>query len=255
MKLLRTIRGSFLKPLWYRYNGQNYFALLPELEEFHRMPLERMREERFFRLRKVIHAAYADVPFYRREWDTIGLKPSDIQSLEDIKKIPILTKQKLREQAEEFLSAKSGEKALITSGTGGTTDSPITIKYDRKRLCYKLAEMDFYRRWWDWDFEDKVAYLWGAPQDIPNIDTFKYKVLNFLVGRNLYLFASLLNEEIMADYVERLNRFRPDILQGYSNPVSALARFILQRDLNVVLHSLAWATPDIVVARDALLSD
>ena len=35
--------------------------------------------------------------------------------------------------------------------------------------------MHYFRKWWEWELGDKIAYLWGAPQDIPNIDSLKYE--------------------------------------------------------------------------------
>ena len=128
----------------------------------------------------------------------------------------------MRDDLSAFLSKKSDPSKLIESGTGGTTDSPIVLRYDKNRLLFKMAEMHHFRKWWEWDLGDKIAYLWGAPQDIPNVESLKYRILNYFIGRNLYLFAALMDEEIMDDFVRRINRFKPDILQAYPNPLYIL---------------------------------
>jgi len=233
MDLYKQIYANLIKPLWLKYNGENHLRYLPELERFHKKSLEEIRDYQLSKLQGIITEAYDSVPFYRQEWDEIGLKPQDIQQLEDIKKIPILTKDKLRAHTDEFISDKANRDDLIVSGTGGTTDSPIQLMYDRERLLFKTAEMDFFRQWWDWDLGDKVAYLWGAPQDIPNMKSLKWKIINAFFGRKLFLFSSLMDDTIMEEYIQKINKFRPGILQAYTNPVYILAQYILKKEIKV----------------------
>lgn len=229
MDLYKPIFSNVIKPWWLKYKQQDHLKYLPELEDFHRKTIEEIRQYQLAKFQGIIAEAYAFVPFYRREWDEIGITPQDIKTFNDIKKIPILTKDKLRACTNDFISTKANRAALIVSGTGGTTDSPIQLMYDNERLLYKTAEMDFFRRWWNWELGDKVAYLWGAPQDIPNLKSAKWRILNTLLGRKLFMFSSLLDDAIMEEYIQKINRFKPGILQGYTNPAYILSQYILKK--------------------------
>jgi hypothetical protein len=66
--------------------------------------LQKMREEM---LRSVVHHAYTHTTFYRRLYQSHGIKPSDIQSLEDIVKLPIVSKQSLRACSISKLAMKA----------------------------------------------------------------------------------------------------------------------------------------------------
>jgi len=93
--------------------------------------------------------------------------------------------------------------------------------------------MDFFRLWWKWELGDKVTYLWGAPQDIPNMKSLKWKILNTLLGRKLFLFSSLMDGPIMESYVRKINQFQPDILQAYTNPAYILSQYIIKNGIDV----------------------
>jgi phenylacetate-CoA ligase len=206
---------------------------IPELQQLHQKSIDEVRSYQLKKLQHIVTSAYETVPFYRNEWDSIGLKPRDIQRLEDIKSIPILTKDKLRSNTDEFLANGVNKQDLIISLTGGTTDSPIQICYDHERLLYKRAEMMFFRGWWHWNLGDKVAYLWGAPQDIPEINNIKWKVKNALFERNLFLYSSLLDDDIMRVHIDKINSFQPDIIQAYPSPLYILAKYILNNGIKV----------------------
>ncbi|MFA6010962.1 MAG: hypothetical protein WC799_13340 [Desulfobacteraceae bacterium] len=54
-----------------------------------------------------------------------------------------------------------------------------------------------------------------------------------MTHNKLHLFSSLLNNETMGGFVKQLNDFKPDILQGYSNPVHIMARYILKHSIKI----------------------
>ena len=233
MNVYDYVNSQLIKPAWMIYKGRDYQSILKDIRKFHEQSLVEIRRCQFRRIRKLLKHCYRNIRYYRNEWDKIGLKPSDIRSLEDMPKLPILTKHKIRSNYEDLFSYETNRSKLIVSGTGGTTDSPIIIKYDRERAKIKDAETHYFREWWEWNIGDKAAALWGAPQDIPNIQSLKYRIRNFLIDRQLTLFSSFLNDNTMEDYVGRLNRFRPAILQGYSNALFILAKYLIGHQVRI----------------------
>lgn len=229
----KFIRSHITIPLWQLKQGLYYGKELKLVQILHSYSLDLFREYQLQKLKHLVTYAYRNVPYYQREWKRVGFEPGDIHTIDDFQSIPILTKKTMREHASELMSLEASNKKLIKSGTGGTTDSPIVLHYDYSRARMKEAEMHYFRNWFRWEPGDKVAYLWGAPQDIPNIKSIRYKIINRLTHNTLFLFSSLMNAAIMDAYIEKLNEFKPDIIQGYSNPVYILATYILENQARV----------------------
>lgn len=229
----KWLRKNITIPLYQTLKGTGYRKELDYIKKFHQKSEEQIRAYQFEKLNKLIRHAYNNVPYYHDDWRRIGLEPDDIKSLEDFEKIPVLTKTIIRDNADKFFSKTSDQRKLIKSGTGGTTDSPITIYFDIKRAKIKQAEMHYFREWFHWFDGDKQALLWGAPQDIPNINNLKYRLVNRMTNNKLFLFSSLLNDDTMGGFVKQLNDYKPDILQGYSNPVHIMARYILKHSIKI----------------------
>jgi phenylacetate-CoA ligase len=84
-------------------------------------------------LRHVLHHAYEYVPYYRRLFDSSGIKPADIRSLADLSLIPVTTKETLQQTPREELCAAGVRfSRLIERRTSGTTGRPLTIFLSRK---------------------------------------------------------------------------------------------------------------------------
>src|SRR5262245_52024089 len=83
-----------------RYGGRypEYQALLEQSERWSRAELEAYQDER---LRAVVAHAYATVPFYRRRFDAHKLTPADIRGGADLPKLPLLTRQDIRDHFDE----------------------------------------------------------------------------------------------------------------------------------------------------------
>jgi len=96
----------------------------PQLECMARKELERLQLKK---LKATIASVYDSVPFYRKKLVSLGLKPSDINSLKDIQKIPFTTKDDLRENYPFGLSTIPANHLSIIHTTTGTTGVPVPI--------------------------------------------------------------------------------------------------------------------------------
>ena len=67
----------------------------PEIET---MPVEQLKALQSERLVKQIKHVYDNVEFYRNRMDEAGIKPEDIHGIEDLHKLPFITKDDLRDQ-------------------------------------------------------------------------------------------------------------------------------------------------------------
>lgn len=87
-----------------------------------------LREFQLFKVRRMIQYTGENSIFYRRRWKEAGIRPSDIRTFEDLRKIPLTEPKELAEEPNEFLCVSQTKvmRAFTTSGTTGT----------RKRLFY-----------------------------------------------------------------------------------------------------------------------
>jgi phenylacetate-CoA ligase len=96
-----------------------------------RADLEQLQLER---LQSTLNRAYKNVPFYRRQFDSLGLHPSVISCVEDIAKIPFTTRIDLGDNYPYGLFAVPLRDIVRISSSAGTTVKPVVVGYTRSDL-------------------------------------------------------------------------------------------------------------------------
>ena len=94
----------------------NYYQ--PEIET---MPYEQLRALQNERLVKQVQHVWDNVPYYRKKMEEKGVTPADVQSVDDLYKLPFLTKDDLREAYPYGLLAKPLSECVRIQSTSGTT--------------------------------------------------------------------------------------------------------------------------------------
>ena len=98
----------------------------PEIET---MPVEDIKKMQSEKLVKQVQHVYANVPYYRNLMDEKGVKPEDIHGIEDLHKLPFLTKADLRDAYPYGLLAKPLEDCVRIQSTSGTTGRRVVAFY------------------------------------------------------------------------------------------------------------------------------
>ncbi len=98
-------------------------------EDIETMSPEDMRKLQNERLVKQVHHVYENVPYYRDLMDKKGVKPDDIRSVDDLHKLPFLSKADLREAYPFGLLAKPLSDCVRIHSTSGTTGKRVVAFY------------------------------------------------------------------------------------------------------------------------------
>lgn len=165
------------------------------------------------RLRAVIRNAFDHVPYYRSLMESAGLAPSDIHSVEDLRRIPITTKEDLRRAGLHNITADWADlSSCSTTTTNGSTGEPITTYRTKSEtnvyfmlFMYSLLTIGFRP-------QDKLCIL-GPYWEIRQ--RFRHKIGIF---RRQIIGASV----PMEAQIQRLRDFQPDILWFYPTALRAL---------------------------------
>ena len=103
----------------------------PEMEC---MPVGERRALQFFRLKNVIRKCYENVPCYKKKFEEKGVTPGDIQSLEDIRKLPFTSKYDLRDNYPFGMFAVPMEDVVRVHASSGTTGKPVVVGYTKQDI-------------------------------------------------------------------------------------------------------------------------
>ena len=197
---------------------------------------ENLRKYQEEKLRRIIQFSFDNVPYYHKLFKNLNIKPEDIQSIEDLQKLPILTKEIIRNNQSNFVPLNLKEQKYDNRSTAGSTGNPLTYRNsnDDKSLGFAIL----YANWGFAGYElgDKVAVIAGSSL-IPSTgsklaDTVKAFIMN---TKNFSAFD--LTENYLDNIVIALNEFNPKFLSGYASSLYLFAKHIKDKNLKINLST------------------
>jgi len=151
-----------LVPPQARY-GKVFWETYNFLQESQWWSREKLEDYQYQQLSKLLHHSYQNVPYYRKIFDERELKPKDIQNFDDLKKLPYLTKELIRENLTSLIAENYPSSKLQYITTGGSTGIPLGF-YQQRRIS-DSREWAFMLTLWNrvnFKIGDKRAILRGT---------------------------------------------------------------------------------------------
>jgi phenylacetate-CoA ligase len=219
---------------WKRYGGRFPLAV-KEFAARDRYSADEWRSYQTRVMREVLVQANRNVPSDQQVFGEIGITEKDLAcfDLDDLDKLPLLSKETMRQQPERFIAGNVKQKRLQTYLTSGTTGTPLAIKYSAEmhQVWTAIYEVRC-RQWAGVNYKMSRAMI-GGRLVVPEAESKPPFWRVNLAERQLYMSAFHISAANTPAYVEELNRFRPDYLVGYASGHFFLARFIVEMGLKV----------------------
>jgi phenylacetate-CoA ligase len=159
-----TVRSSLTGNVWPAvpaHRASLLFSLLSQFERTQWWPEELLRESQFRQLRRLLDHAYNTVPFYRRRFDSAGLRLRDELTLEDWRRLPLLTRRDLQDAAATLVSgvnpAQYGGYGEVQ--TSGSTGEPVRLRGTGVDQLFWDALTLREHRWHGRDLSGKLASI------------------------------------------------------------------------------------------------
>ena len=103
-------------------------------EEFETLPREALEALQLKRLKATVERVYETVPFYKKKFDELGVKPAHIKTLKDIQLLPFTVKNDLRDNYPFGLFSAPMEQVVRVHASSGTTGKPIVVGYTKRDI-------------------------------------------------------------------------------------------------------------------------
>ena len=196
-----------------------------EIRRFERMSEKDQRAIQQQRLQRILTHAYNTVPFYRRQFDTAGFRPSDARVDRPLP-LPILKRDDLRDAGDTLLSSAYQLDDLRRAGSSGTTSTPIQFYRDIEALRNKTAIQWQLNSWSGYNPGDSVLMLWGAHRDLAMQPSWRWRLYEERLMRCIPAPSGIINDEILERFRERYESRRPSVLYAYSTVLGAFAAYM-----------------------------
>jgi len=116
---------------------------LAELKLHQRQNEKELKNIQLKKLKHMINHSYNNVPFYRELFTKENIRPEDIKNLDDLQKIPIITKKEIRANYNNIIANNLCKEKCRVMTTTGSTGLPLTIWNDKYAQFYSSAVVYF----------------------------------------------------------------------------------------------------------------
>lgn len=188
-------------------------------------------------LQRLIMYAYNNVSYYKETFDRYKIKPQDINSFDELERLPVLTKEQIQSSPDSFLSKEYSyfpkNKELSIRRTSGSTGKYMKIYWDNKDDIRSMLNLWMIRNK-DYGVEPKSKFC----SLYTTMYNFNKLVENntshiFYGGRNLALSKIGINEHSIKNYYSEVFKFNPEWFFIQPSIAYLLAEYISNNNLEI----------------------
>ena len=171
----------------------------------------------FKNLRAIIKHAYNYVPYYHRLFSLSKIKPEDIKNQDDLRKIPLTTKQDIQKNYSGIVPRGIDVSKLPSSFTSGSTGIPLKIIFDHSANSHSAASAKYLFFESGVKSSDKFVTVWGRAQSI--VWSRQYARLSRDINE---IIVPLFPQEKLIKILRQIN---PDVMNTFPSVLSSLANY------------------------------
>ncbi len=191
------------------------------------------------RLQQLVQHAYDRVPLHRRRMERAGVRPEDLRSLADLRRIPVLTRAELQDaRADEVVATDTDLEKCVRFRTSGSTGRPLEIITRRSDRAW--LQPSFFRAYLAWGARPwhRLSYL-QARRDLGGSRSWYEHV-------GVFRRQVLLSGDPPASWIPNLEAWRPQLLHGYVLTLKLLAEAILEHGYRTLRVPLVVSTSGVL---------
>jgi|UniRef100_A0A7C4EWC6 phenylacetate-CoA ligase len=201
--------------------GKVYRDMLRLFQESESWDRRTYEDHQNSRLSQLIKHAYDNVPYYREVFDEHGLAPRDIQTVSDLKKLPLLTSDTIKSRWDDFAAKNVSQFQREMSHTSGSTGPALYFYFDKTTIPVERAQAMRHLLWLGYKAGDKIAVIKGQPLQTTE------KMFKYLRGaKELRVSLAEPTEENLRQIAEALAQYRPAFIRGWPSSIYTIARWI-----------------------------
>jgi len=245
MDVYRPLLEKLLFPAFEAVRGRPTVPLLQFLRQSQHWSVDALRDLQAGLLRRLIRHAGAHTAYYRKVLADRGLAPEDFGSVNDIRHLPLLD----RDRARDTLDARTAAAPphwVIKKATSGTTGTPVVVKYNAESRHWRDATRWRGYGWGGYQIGMRALHYWGAPPAPPGWLARGKMALDRRVKRDLYIDCIERSDDALARTVHQIRTFEPQVIVAYAAGAAALARHVNERGAR------SWGDIPVIVGAERL---
>lgn len=175
-------------------------------------------------LKELLQYCGENIPYYENLFRKEGIDPQSISKLEDLKRIPFLTKQDIQGRYDEFIPQGVSQSSLVHRSTGGSTGTPLTVYSDLEFLSRDKANTVYYMGlagYNPFDYGSLRIYGDKIPAEYIERGEYWYEKDNKLIVSCYHY-----DPQTLPLYIKKINAYQPDYIHSRASAILPLSQYL-----------------------------
>lgn len=218
-------------PVYGRKNFLEWYEFTQKSQWWTKGKLLRYQEKQ---LKALLSHAYKNIPYYKESFDRSGFDVEKFEGIEDLEKLPILTRDDVINHYSELIAKNIKKKDYSIVHTSGSTGSPLALAKTHESEIIETAFVTRHSSWIKgFNLKGKTIYVRGIPKKAK-------KLWRYSPTAKTYFFSAYdLTPENVVIYAERMKRIKGiKILRAYPSSGYILARHLLGQGIELTFDGV-----------------
>jgi phenylacetate-CoA ligase len=207
-----------LMPLHHWKLSSSALRYFYQLRRLQWLTVEQIRELQELRLQALISHAYRHVPYYREMFDRLGIDPGEIRRLDDLQRLPVLSRDIIRRNLHfDLMSDAHDKREMLPIRTCGATGEPITLYAEKTQLEMRWATALRNQEWAGYRCGDRQLRPWEMDLGRPWLQALRAR-LDAILSRRAVVAAVGMDRDDLRRAGELVRRGAHALVEG--NPAA-----------------------------------
>jgi phenylacetate-CoA ligase len=233
MSLMSVIVKNIAYPMWMLKDGKmGIYSYIRQYNHFNDLSPEELQVRQLENLKNIIIHAYRNTNYYKNVYRKAGFEPSDLKSVNDMVKLPLVTKEEIRDKSDQMLATTFAVSELTKDSTGGSTGVPMIFYRDNKCWEKRRAQELFFDRWIGCEIGTKVAYFVAGTHHPVGLSSVKASIRNATRDRMIAFDPRQITDSYMEEFLLRFRKYRPNVIKCFPNSLYIFAEYLRRKGVD-----------------------
>jgi phenylacetate-CoA ligase len=205
-------------------NISYYFKKINKMRVWSKPEIINWQEKRLVNL---ITHAFENTDYYRNLFNKLGIAPNDIQTIEEVRKIPPLTKEIIMNNFNDLMPKNISKIHHKKTSTGGSTGDPLVYLLDNQSWSFSVANNILNWERTDYRYGEKYIALGSTSLLVNEKSSIKHR-LYYRFKNKIGLNGMNMSDQVCKNYSEFIKRNGVKYLYGYASSIYLLAKYIIK---------------------------
>lgn len=241
-KLGAILRLHVILPLAEKMVGTCSTKWLRQIVSMSSWTPKQVKKWQNMRLQALVKHVYEHTTYYRRIFDELGLKPQDIQTIEDLKKLPIIDKATAIAHYDEIVPDNLSYFRYRKGKTGGTTGEPMYYLMDENNWGYTSAAKLYAWMTTPYQYGDKFVAM-GSASLFAKKPSLPRRIYDKI--RNEFPLNTVnLTDELCEEYIAFIKKHKIRYIYGYTASIYIFTSYVAKHHVDLKQIEVIFTTSE-----------